>query len=65
MMSSEDIIRAWKDPDHPEASGVDHPAGEIQLVADVAGGNVTSDPCLNSLFSVAIPLLLPWCIGTS
>jgi hypothetical protein len=43
-MSSEDIIRAWKDPDQRDATGVNHPAGQVEL-ADVRGGNETSIPC--------------------
>jgi hypothetical protein len=44
-MSSKDIIRTWKDPDHRDATDVDHPAGEIELV-NVHGGTNTTIACI-------------------
>jgi hypothetical protein len=39
-MSSEEIIRAWKDPDRRvDDGGVNHPAGDIEL--DYTGGQVS------------------------
>jgi mersacidin/lichenicidin family type 2 lantibiotic len=43
-VSAEEIVRAWKDPDHrdDDAGGdapPDHPAGDIEL-ADATGGTI-------------------------
>lgn len=40
-MSSEEIIRAWKDPEG-RGAGMVHPAGEIVLDADPVGGSIVS-----------------------
>jgi mersacidin/lichenicidin family type 2 lantibiotic len=38
-VSSEDIVRAWKDPDYVgDSADVDHPAGAIALDDDLIGG---------------------------
>lgn len=53
-MSSEDIIRLWKDPvDDPAA---DHPAGRIDLNhlgSDPAGGTDTAEICVSIAISIA------------
>jgi mersacidin/lichenicidin family type 2 lantibiotic len=51
-VSSEEIIRAWKDPEY-RAGDTNHPAGEIALdqVDDHVGG--TSIPCYALTVSVS------------
>lgn len=39
-MTGDDLVRAWKDPDHRDA-GVDHPAGDILLGAEHVGASTT------------------------
>lgn len=38
-MSSDELVRAWKDPDLRAAIGVDHPAGDVEMT-DVTGGTI-------------------------
>jgi mersacidin/lichenicidin family type 2 lantibiotic len=46
-MSSEDLIRIWKNPDHRDTTGADHPAGQIELAdMDVSGGTLSAWPCI-------------------
>jgi mersacidin/lichenicidin family type 2 lantibiotic len=49
-MSSDDLVRAWKDPEHRDAYVDEHPAGEIALDRVVGGNAITLQPtCFTAL----------------